>query len=79
MSVLAKKQIDIAHWIRLRLPSCGPGLKCKQTMFSFLVKFCATFFKLCREKDENKQKEAGFSPYLKTNRTQPAEYDEIKW
>ena len=29
----------IAEWIRLRLPSCGPGFESKHTIYALIVKF----------------------------------------
>ena len=51
----------IALWFCLRLPSCGPGIESQAhhlCFFQFVLK-------LKREKNQNKQKEAGIGPFLK--------------
>ena len=49
----------IAQWIRL------PGFE-SQAFISFIVKF-VLYLSLNCEKNENKQKEAGFVPFFKNN------------
>ena len=53
----------IAPWFRLRLPSCSPRFKSQAHHLHF---FQLVLLKLCRENTENKQKEAGIGPFLKT-------------
>ena len=51
----------IAQWICLRLPSGGPWFKSQVLHLRFV------HLKYIVLKDENKQKEAGFGPYLETS------------
>ena len=53
----------IAQWIRLRLPSCRPGFESQARNLRFL--FIVFVLYLSCEKNENKQKEAGFGPFKK--------------
>ena len=45
----------IAQWISLHLPPCCPGFESQARQIRFFI--------LHFEKNENKQKEAGFGPY----------------
>ena len=56
-----------AQWNSLRLPSCCPGFESQAnhlSFISFIVKFVLYLSLFC-EKNENKQKEAGFGPFFK--------------
>ena len=57
----------IAQWIRLRLPSCHPGFESQPHHLRFYQnkdKFVLYLHMHC-EKNEDKQKEAGFGPFKK--------------
>ena len=56
----------ISLWIRLRLPSCGPEVRIPSIPSMLFTLLSIAQYLYC-EKDENKQKEVGFGPYLKTN------------
>ena len=54
-----------ASRIRLRLPSSSPGFESKAHYGRFYSPNFVLQLSFCWEKDENKQKEAGFGPYFK--------------
>ena len=58
----------IAQWNGQRLPSCGPGFESQPSVYAFsiyIVQIVYLSFKLVCEKNENKPKEAGISPFFK--------------
>ena len=56
----------IPQWIRLSLPSCRPEFESQALLLSFFpfIIYC-TIFVIVLRKRRNKQKEAGFGPFLK--------------
>ena len=59
----------IAQWIRLRLPSCHPGFESQahHLGFYFIYSQICLYLSLYCEKNDNKQKVAGFGPFFKKN------------
>ena len=56
----------IARWIRFILAyyPVVPGLNPKHTVYAFIYSNFVLYLSLYWEKDENKQKKAGFGPYF---------------
>ena len=62
-----------AHWIFLRLPSCGQGSNPKNTNYNFIVKMCTLFVIVLRKGQKGRKK----GPRLAHNKKLPCAHSHL--